>query len=184
MNRASLKIEQGNLMKAETFTLEKFPSEGDALDAVKEMAGVSAESSPGLAKSDYYYIASTSGEQLTADTQQQVEVNIKVEGGLGSDPKIYRANSQTQGTFKELNTRVENGVATAYTDEGGVFVVSASVVTQYVIIATVSLLVIVFVIAIVATGIYFRVRRDKWEKVKGKVSGGMNNIKRSFAKEV
>lgn len=171
-------------MRAETFTVEKFASEDEALDVIREMSGNTADASPGQAKSDYYYIANNNGEQLATDTQRQVKVSINVDSGIGSDPKIYVANSQTQGRFRELDTRVENNVATAYTDEGGVFVVSASVVTQYVIISTVSFLLIVFVIAIVATGIYFRVRRDKWEKVKGRVSGGMNNIKRSFAKEV
>ena len=172
-------------MKPETIRVEKYASEDEAVQAIEEMTGNSIEALPGQSRSDYYYVASTeNGETFASDTQQQIELNIEVDSGLGNDPKIYIANSGTQGAFKQLDTRISNGVATAYTDEGGVVVVSAEVVTQYVIISTVSFLVIVFVIAIMATGIYFRVRRDKWEKVKGKVSGGMNNIKRSFAKEV
>ena len=171
-------------MKAETFRLEKFASEEEALDGIKEMTGNSADTTPGQARSDYYYFVSDSGEEITTDTSQRVEINIELNDGLGRSPTVYIANSRTQGTFKALDTKVENGVAKAYTDEGGVVVVSAEIVTQYVIIATVSFLLIIFITAVVATVIYFRVRRDKWEKVKGKVSGGMNNIKRSFAKEV
>ena len=171
-------------MKPQTFRVEKFSGEKDALSAIREMTGNSAESAPGNAQSDYYYITSDSGDTLAEDTQSNIEVNIKLDNEFGSDTKIYVANENTDGAFRELDTKVANGVATAYTTEGGVVVASASVVTQYVIIATVVFLVIIIVLAVVATGIYFRVRRDKWEKVKGKVSGGMNNIKRSFAREV
>lgn len=171
-------------MKAETFRLEKFSSENDALNTLQEMTGTSSQAAPGEARSDYYYITSDNGEELATDTNKEIEINIELERGLGSDTKIYLANSDTQGSFRELDTKVVNGVATAYSTTGGVAVASSSVVAQYVVIATAAFLLIVVMIAIVATGVYFRVRRDKWEKVKGRVSGGLNNIKRSFAKEV
>lgn len=172
-------------MSAETFRLEKFATEQDALSTLQDMTGSeSPKAAPGEARSDYYYITSDDGEELATDTNKEIEIRIELDQGLGSDTKIYLANSNSQGSFRELDTKVANGMATAYSTTGGVVVASSSVIAQYVIIATAAFLVIVVLIAIVATGVYFRVRKDKWEKVKGRVSGGMNNIRRSFAKEV
>lgn len=186
-----LSYPQGALLQAAIIQMEEFDDADSALKAYFGTADSSrrkrqsdgstySTDTPGTVRSSFILVASDSGDSLSPDTGMSVTLSLKLDSGAGSSTKVYVSNENTQGTFRELDTRVENGMAIVSTDEEGVYVASSPAVAAYITVGTVLFVLIIVAIAVVGLVVYFRVRREKWERVKNSVSG----VSRSFQKKV
>ena len=176
-------------MSAAMFTMEEYHDIEEALSSYfgdgssrkKRQTTSYSTDPPGDVKSSYILITSDGdSETLTPDTQNSVTISMMLDDDARSDTKMYIANKNTGGSFRELDTNVENGMATASTNEGGVFVAASPVITAYITVATVLFVLAVISIAIIAVVIYFRVRREKWHRVKNTFTG----CSRSFQRKI
>ena len=177
---ASLSFRMGDLTDALVVRMETYPDAESALAAIEASSDFDANA-PGNEVSDYVLVDPMGEFERGESTSATIRLNI--DSG-SSSVKIYRANARSSWTFEELDTRVSDDVAEADTNQGGVFVASSPIVTLYVIIFTILAVVIIVTLVVVGVVVYFVVRRDKWNKTKGKVSGGVKNLSRSFAKKV
>lgn len=139
---------------------------------------------PGKSVSSYVRV----GSFETADgAMARMEIPIDV-SALDSNVKMYVASPQDNYVFRVVpDSQVVDGKAVAQIsgeDDGNIYVAASPQVAAYVVIATVIFVVLIIVIIVVGMVVFFRVRRDKWKSTKDKVSGGMVNIKRSFAGKV
>ena len=100
-----------------------------------------------------------------------------------NDVHIIRYSGANGWNARELDTEVSNGMATAQTDEDGVFVASGSP-TNYVLIGALVGSLVVVALIIGAVIIFFVIRRDKWQKVKATFKNTKTNVTRSFASKV
>ena len=151
-----------------------------ALSIVNQRAGFEV-AEPGSAVSNYYLVDPTQDFHTDSGMAQ---IKIPLEDSTATNYKVYRANSASAWQYQELETTNVDGLATASSSSGGLFVVASPVVTAWIIGSVV--LVIFFLVLFVVGGVivYFVVRREKWHATKNKVSSGMKNISRSFAKKV
>lgn len=189
-----MEFEQGALLSAATFTMTEYSSLSDAQEAFhgqqndddsrKKRQSADYDYStdaPGNVESSYVVVQSDSdGEMLTPDTGMTVTISLKLDGSADPNTKVYVSNRNTQGNFRELSTRVEDGMAIADTDEEGVYVAASPAIAVYITVGTVLFVLIVVALAIVGVVIYFRVRREKWHRVKDSVTG----LSRSFQKKI
>ena len=135
---------------------------------------------PGNVQSSFILVQNEGSNMLTPETENEVTISLELDGSASSNTKIYVSNQNTQGTFRELDTRVESGMAIASTNEDGVYVAASPAIAAYVIVGTVLFVLIIIAIAVIGVIVYFRVRRDKWERVSKSLSG----VTRSFQKKI
>ena len=171
---ATLQLARGTVMTPGVITVTTFTNESEA------QAMTNNQKAPGKLVSNYVQI---SGFNPTEGQTGTIRLNVS-DGNIDSDTKIYFAKSSEGYTFRELDTKMENGQAVAQVDGDGVAAATNAQVALFVTVGTAVFIVLILVIAIAGVAVFFRVRRDKWNKTKEKVSSGMTNIKRSFAKKV
>jgi hypothetical protein len=166
-------IQRGTLNSPQVVGIEKYSSE-------EQVVNMTGNKVPGMQVSDYISVEGLNLGQRSAT----IQMSVSPMAALDSNTQIYRANANTQWAFLRLDSRAVNGMVVADTSEDGVFVVAQQQVAIGVSVATAALIIGVLALAIVGLVIYFRVRPEKWTTAKDKVSGGLNNVKRSFAKKV
>lgn len=169
----SVVFSRGTLNSPEVVNIETYTNE-------EQVVNMTGNKAPGQPLSSYIRL-----DDFTPASGRSASIEMSVSGvNLDSNTKIYRANANSQWSFQELETRNVNGMAVADTNQGGIFVVAQQQVAIYVTVATIVLILAVLVIAIGGVTIYFKVRPEKWQATKAKVSGGAMSFKRSFAKKV
>ena len=131
--------------------------------------------------SGYYRVDPTSDFHVNSGPAQ---IQIPINDNTVTNVKVYRASSSSAWQYEELETTTVDGMATASTSTGGVFVVASPVVTVWIVasVVVVMLLLVLFVVGGVI--VYFLVRREKWYATKEKVKSGMNSVSRSFSRKV
>lgn len=180
IHRTNVNFDRGVLTEAVTLRLQMYSNSSAATSAVSELAGADIPE-PGSSVSNFYLLDPT--DQFHTDSGM-AEIQIELQDSTATNYKVYRANEASGWQYEELETEEVDGLATASTSTGGVFVVASPIVTAWIVVSVV--LVILFLVLFVVGGvvIYFIVRREKWHSTKDKVSSGMKNISRSFAKKV
>ena len=179
---------QGDLMTAQIITMTPFDSASEAQEQLfgttdssrtKRQSISYSTDAPGNVESSYVLVRLEGSDMLTPGTGNEVDIALDI-GSASSSTKIYVSNVNTQGTFRELDTKIENGMAIASTNEEGVYVAASPAIAAYITVGTIVFVLLVVVIAVICVIVYFRVRRDKWEKVTNSLSG----VSRSFQKKI
>lgn len=173
-------------------TMEEYRSHQDAFTAFNSQTGSSSRkrqdssddqvtcstSPPGDVQSTYIVVyTDTSSDMLTPDTQNEVSISLKLDGAAPAGTQVYISDRSNPCSFRKLDTTVSDGMATASTNDEGVYVAAAPLITAYVTTATVIVVLLIVLIAVIAVIVYFRVRREKWERVKSSFSGVGRNFK-------
>lgn len=99
--------------------------------------------------------------------------------------RLYVANRMTNYVFTALDTTVENGRAVAETNQGGIFIAGSGVNYDLVVgLSVAGVVLLIVILMVVGTVIYFVVRPEKWKSTKSNVKKTQMKVKRSFAKQV
>ena len=105
------------------------------------------------------------GPQQFPDVQGSATVQLAL-SGTGPNVQVYRANEASGWVYQALDTAVANGMASAQTNSGGMFVAASS---KTAIISVATVLVVIVVLATVVTVslvVYFRVKKGAWQNFK------------------
>eukprot|EP00731_Ephydatia_muelleri_P001806 Em0001g1806a len=105
------------------------------------------------------------GPQQFPDVQGSAMVQLAL-SGTGPNVQVYRANEASGWVYQALDTAVANGMASAQTNSGGMFVAASS---KTAIISVATVLVVIVVLATVVTVslvVYFRVKKGAWQNFK------------------
>jgi len=167
-------VPRGTLIEPAMFVMQQWPDDL-AEAATRQLSGRSLDL-PDDPVSEYVTVETMGGRQEGMFT---VSLSVSDE----NDVHIIRYSSSNGWNPRELDTEVSNGMATAQTDQGGVFVASGSP-TNYVLIGALVGSLLVVALIIVAIIVFFVVRRDKWHKVKATLKNTKTNVTRSFASKV
>lgn len=165
-------------------TMSEYRNADDAIADVEDMAREGELlNAPPVITSNY---VSVEPHTVFKGAAAKARITIKFDPGLAqSSPEIYMASRSNQYVFAALDTTVVDGQAVAQTDQGGIFVVGSRVNYNLVIGLSVAGVVLVIVILmVVSTVIYFVVRPEKWKSTKAHVKKTQMKVKRSFAKQV
>jgi len=168
-------VPRGVITEPVMFVMQEWP-EDMAQAATSQLSGRN------LALPDNPVSETVTVETMGGNQQGSFSVSLSV-SEENDEVRILRYSASNGWNARELDTEVSNGMATARTDQGGVFVASGSS-PNYVLIGALvgSLLVVILIIGAVI--IFFIVRRDKWQKVKSTVKNTKTNVTRSFASKV
>ena len=102
------------------------------------------------------------GPQQFPDVRGSATVQLAL-SGTGPNVQVYRANEASGWVYQALDTAVANGMASAQTNSGGMFVAASS---KTAIISVATVLVVIVVLATVVTVslvVYFRVKKGAWQ---------------------
>ncbi|KAL5516652.1 hypothetical protein EMCRGX_G002039 [Ephydatia muelleri] len=105
------------------------------------------------------------GPQQFPDVQGSAVIQLAL-SGTGPNVQVYRANEASGWVYQALDTAVANGMASAQTNSGGMFVAASS---KTAIISVATVLVIIVVLATVITVslvVYFKVKKGAWQNFK------------------
>jgi len=156
------------------FVMQQWPDDLAAA-ATRQLSGRNLNL-PDDPVSDYVTVETMGGKQ---NGMFMVSLSVNEE----NDVHIVRYSASNGWNPQELDTEVSNGMATAQTDQDGVYVASGSP-TNYVLIGALVGSLIVVALIIGAVIIFFVIRRDKWHKVKATLKNTKTNVTRSFASKV
>ena len=91
------------------------------------------------------------GPQQFPDVQGSATVQLAL-SGTGPNVQVYRANEASGWVYQALDTAVANGMASAQTNSGGMFVAASS---KTAIISVATVLVVIVVLATVVTCLWW-----------------------------
>ena len=178
--RTSVTFDRGTLTEPVFVRLEVYPNSSYALDIIREAAGYGI-SEPGSAVSRYYRLDPASDFHVNSG---QAQIQIPIDDRTATNTKVYRASASSAWQYEELDTTTTDGMATASTSTGGVFVVASPVVTAWIVASVVVVILLLVLVVVGGVTVYFIVRREKWRATKEKVKSGMNSVSRSFSRKV
>lgn len=160
--------------------MEQFPN----VSSAEGMLGITEPT--GETVSSFVLVSPMTRFPNTGDDQQAAVISIPIDAGVSSNNiKIMRANAASNWEFIELDTEVEDDMASADTSQGGVFVASGELNTGLIAgIAVAAVFLVVLGIVVGGLVIYFLVRREKWQKTKDNARKLKYKVTRSFAKQV
>jgi hypothetical protein len=180
LNGHTLEFPQAALSTAGQYSIEEFTDK----DQLEAMTDVRAVSDAGETVSSYILVSPPT--QFDSQNGGMATIAIPIDTNVASgDVTIVRANAASRWEYVELDTRVEDDMATADTSSGGVFVVNSQINSG--LIAGVVVAAFVLLVIGIAFGglvVYFVVRRDKWQKAKDNTRKFKQKVTRSFARQV
>ena len=171
-----ISVERGAFTEPTMFVMQQWPN-SIADQAVRQFAGGRNVALPDDSRtSDVVTVTMEGGRQVRPFT-----ITMKVDDT--TDAKIVRYNSENGWNGQELDTQVSGDMASAQSDQDGVFVATSSP-NQYILIGALVGSLVVVLLIIGAIILFFVIRRDKWEKVKSSLKNTKTGITRSFASKV
>ena len=106
------------------------------------------------------------GPQQFSSSGGMATIQLELTEGSGLDVQVYRANEASGWVYQALDTTIANGMASAQTSSGGMFVAASSKTAIAAIATVLVVLVVLATIITVTLVVYFRVKKGAWGKFK------------------
>lgn len=174
----TLVFDRGDVNETNVITMAEFRNADSAA-----VDNPSLQNAPPILTSPYI---SVEPHGVFSGASGKAKISINFDPGLVESGTSMRfAGPSNAYVFTAVDTQIIDGQAVAETDEGGIFVVGSNVNYDLVIgLSVAGVVLLIVILMVVGSVIYFVVRPEKWKSAKGTVKKTQMKFKRSFAKQV